>query len=160
MLINGEKVYLYNPFDVKRWTDDEIEKEVSMLIREYDPEADTMYMIASNIEVLANINYLYGEMIARLTEDHAMSKLDVDVKEDQAFYKLRKSWVGDGKAPSIDYFKAQAREITKEDREKVMKKLEMISRFKYSYESYCEKINALKKKMDSIKYEEFGGVNG
>ena len=160
MLINGEKVYLYSPFDVKRWTDQEIEKEVATLIKEYNPDADTMYLLSNNVEILANIQYLYGEMISRITHEYEMLKLQVGVMEDKAAHTLRSSWIGDGKAPAMSYFEAQARELAKDEREKMLMKYEMLTRFKFSYDSYEAKINAIKKKIESIRYEEFGGMNG
>ena len=60
----------------------------------------------------------------------------------------------------MSYFEAQARELAKDEREKMLMKYEMLTRFKFSYDSYEAKINAIKKKIDSIRYEEFGGMNG
>lgn len=160
MKINGEDVYLYSPFDIKRWSEEELESETSLLIKKYNPNADTMYELALNIEILANMNYLFGEMIARLTTEFELSKLDVDTTEDKAVYRLRNAWIGEGKTPSIDFFKAQASELVKEERARTYKKLEMLNRFKRAYSAFEEKINAIKKKMESIKYEEFGGTNG
>ena len=79
-----EKTYLYNPFDVKLWSDEMIEKQVRQLLPRYKHDDDTMYGMASNVETLANIMYLFGEMIARLTKDYGLSKIDCDAKEKKA----------------------------------------------------------------------------
>lgn len=159
MLINGEKVYLYSPFDVKRWTYEEIEKECGELNRQYNPNADTMYELSLNVETLSNICYLFGEIIARTNKEHAMKKLEVDAKENRMVYTLRNQW-DDGKAPAIKYFESQAAELVADERRKELELKEMCDRFKRAYEAYSEMINAIKKKMDSIKYEEFGGMHG
>lgn len=157
MLINGEKVYMYNPWQVQRWTDDEISQQVSELIKQYNPEEDTMYGIAKNIEVMANINYLYGEMISRLTSEHSKLKLENNARESKLVYQLRNDWskVNSDKAPAISYFEAQAYDSVQSDRTKELDKLALLTRFKYAYDSMEAKMNALKKKMESIKYEEF-----
>ena len=72
-----EKTYLYNPFDVKLWSDEMIEKQVRQLLPRYKHDDDTMYGMASNVETLANIMYLFGEMIARLTKDYGLSNLNI-----------------------------------------------------------------------------------
>lgn len=156
MQINGEEVYLYSPFDVKRWTNEEVERETGLLIKRYNPNADTMYQLALNVETLANINYLFGEMIARLEFEYGVLKEQVKQKEDKAVYTLRNEWHNE-RVPNIDYFKARASELVETERTRCLEKLEMLNRFKYAYKVYEEKINAVKKKMDSIKYEEFGG---
>lgn len=153
-----EKSFLYNPFDVKSWTDAQIEEQVRKLIPRYDANDDTMYGMAKNVETLANIMYLFGEMIARITKEHALIKLDVDVKEDKAKVEERKMWVEKNpgaKVPSINYFEALASDLVKNLRSKQLDKYEQLTRFKYSYDSYENIMNAIKKKMEAIKYEEF-----
>ena len=158
MLINGEEVYLYNPFDVKRWTYEDIEKEVGMLVKKYNPNANAMFEYANNIEILSNIMYLFGEIISRCNEEYALMKLDVDYEENKEKKDLRKRWseTTSEKPPAMDYFEAEAKVKVKEKRQKTLDKKSQAERFRYSYDSYQEKINALKKKMESIKFEEFG----
>lgn len=158
MIIDGEKVYLFNPWQIKRWTDDEICAQVNELIRRYDPNADTMYELSMDIEIISDIQYLYGEMISRLTNEVATSKLANDSEEAKAVVRTRKNWILDNpgeKAPAIGYFEAQASEIVREARNKQYDKNSDLTRFKYAYESMESKMNALKKKLESIKYEEF-----
>ena len=161
MIIDGQKVYLFNPWQIKRWKEEEIQIQVTELMKMYDPENDTMYGISKNIEVISDINYLYGEMIARLTDEVAKLKLENDTKEAKETVRTRKAWAKDNpgdKAPAISYFEAEAKEIVKEMREKQYDKSSDLTRFKYAYESMENKMNALKKKLESIKYEEFNNV--
>lgn len=158
MIIDGQKVYLFNPWNIKRWKEEEICVQVNELLNNYNPEDDTMYGISKNIEILSDINYLYGEMIARLSEEVAMLKLKNDTKEAKETVRTRKEWIAEHpneKAPAMSYFEAKAEESTKEEREEQYKKSSDLTRFKYAYESMEQKMNALKKKQDSIRYEEF-----
>lgn len=91
MINEIEKLYLFNPFQIKSWSVEQIEKEVSELIKAYRKDGDTMYEMASNVEIMANITYLYGEMIARLTKEHSLQKLDTDAKENKQITYQSKS---------------------------------------------------------------------
>lgn len=158
MIIDGEKVYLFNPWKIKRWADDEIASQVNQLIELYNPEDDTMYGVSLNIEVIADILYLYGEMIARLTDKSAKLKLENDSREQKEIVRTRKNWIADhpgDKAPAISYFEAEASEIVREKRNEQIDAQSDLTRFKLAYESMEQKINALKKKQESIRYEEF-----
>ena len=55
----------------------------------------------------------------------------------------------------MDYFEALAKRISQNDINKLAKKEENLERFKNTYKTMEEKINALKKRQESIKYEEF-----
>lgn len=158
MLIDGERVYLFNPWQIKRWTQDEICAQVNELIKLYDADDDTMYGISKNIEIISDILYLYGEMIARLTDETASIKLKTDTVEAKETVRTRKNWIVDHpgeKAPAISYFEAEAREIVMADRDKQNDLSADLIRFKYAYDSMESKMNALKRKQDSIKYEDF-----
>lgn len=158
MIIDGEKVYLFNPWQIKRWTEDEICIQVNELIKLYNPEDDTMYGISRNIEIISDILYLYGEMIARLTDQVATIKLKTDSAEAKETVRTRKNWIVDHpgeKAPAITYFEAEAKEIVQKERDAQNDLASDLTRFKYAYESMESKMNALKRKQDSIKYEEF-----
>lgn len=162
MIINGEEVYLYSPFQVKRWTEEEIEKEVHILLKRYNSNADTMYTMSENIETIANINYLYGEMVSRLENELATLKLEADSEESKAIYLLRQEWIAENpkeKVPAMSYFEAKAETSVKEKRERQYRTKAMLSRFKYAYDSMEQKMNAIKKKQEAIKYEEWG-ANG
>lgn len=163
MVINGEKVYMYSPFQAKRWTEEEIEIEVMDLIKQYKNGADSMWDLSNNIEIIANINYLYGEIISRKENDLAMIKLEADTEEAKAIVQLRRSYIAENpgeKTPAMSYFEARAEDLVKDKRVKQSKLKAELSRFKYAYDAMDSKMNAVKKKQEAIKYEEFGGMNG
>lgn len=153
-----EKTYLYNPFDVKIWSDEMIEKQVRLLLPRYNPNGDTMYGMAKNVETLANIMYLFGEMIARLTKEYGLLKIDCDAKEKKAITVERKRWVQENpndKVPAMSFFEAKAAEYVRDDKEKVLDKYADLTRFKEASDKYEAIMNAIKKKMEAIRYEEF-----
>ena len=156
--MNNEKLYLFNPFDIKNWTNEQVKEQLTMLINKYDTDAYTPYMYALNIENLANQLYLIGEMVARLHELVYINKAEVENEENLQVYKLRDVWekTHEGKAPAMSYFQAQASDFVKDKRLTLAKLESDLKRFKIAYESIEAKMNAVKKKLEAIKYEEFG----
>ena len=61
----------------------------------------------------------------------------------------------DGKKPAITYFEALATRFCEKDIQTLAKKESELRRFRNSYDSVLEKINALKKKQEAIRFEEF-----
>ena len=57
------------------------------------------------------------------------------------------------KAPAMSYFEAMAKEYVKEDSKKLAELGSRLFRFKKAYESIDSKQNALKKKIEAIRYE-------
>ncbi len=158
MIIDGQEVYLFNPWQIKRWTEEEIQIQVIKLIEKYDPHGDTMYQMSLNIEVMANIKYLFGEMIARLTREYGKMKLDCDNKENKAITIERRKWVKENpgeKVPAMSFFEAKASESVEEERDRVQEKYGDLIRFKEASENYSDIMNAIKKKMEAVKFEEF-----
>lgn len=154
-MIAGEKVFMFNPFLIKQWSEEQIEKQVNLLLEMSNPNADIPSEIAKEIEVRANILCLLGEMISRLTYSLSIIKLDNDIKEAKALQRARKNWKESttDKAPAIQYFEAIASEDVRDDREKEMKVKANLTRFKYSYDSMENKMNALKFKLKATQYE-------
>ena len=150
-----EKTYLFNPFNIQKVTDDAICEQITAVAAKYRQEADTPYDVAFNIEVGSNLLYLYGEMIARLTHRYNSKKLDNNKGEMLETHRLRKQWSKENKdkAPAISYFEALAVEKYQISREQEFKDLEMLTRFKYAYESVEAKMNAWKKKLETFKYD-------
>lgn len=155
----NEKLYLFNPWNIKEWENEAIKQQFDILITAYNCDASTPYEFASNIENLANQEYLIGEMIARLNEDTLLLKNEVDSMESKQIYIQRKQWqeTNADKPPAMSYFEAMASDYVKEDRVKYAKKKSDLERFKRAYDSIENKMNAVKKKMEAVKYEEFGG---
>ena len=153
-----EKTYLYNPFDVKIWSDEMIEKQVRMLIPRYKADDDTMFGMARNVETLANIMYLFGEMIARLTKEYGIMKIEVDAKEKKQATIERKKWVNENpneKVPAMSFFEGEATEFVLDERKKMYEKYADLTRFKEASDKYEAIMNAIKKKMEAVKFEEF-----
>ena len=154
----NEKLYLFNPFNIKEWSNEQVKEQLTMLIDKYETEAFTPYQYALNIENLANQMYLIGEMIARLHEAFYINKAELENEESLQVYKQRDSWekTHEGKAPAMSYFQALASDFVKEKRLELAKLESDLKRFKIAYDSIEAKMNAVKKKMEAVKYEEFG----
>lgn len=155
------EVFLFSPYEMKRATPQEIEQEVNDLKAKYKREAVSMWEISNNIEILSNINCLYGVMISKLSQDYINKKNEIDRKIKINMVALRKNWSIENpkeKAPAISYFEANAELLEEEGIKTYVQIKADLDLFKMAYESNGERINALKRKQDAIKYEDFGEV--
>lgn len=152
-----EKLYMFNPFTIQNADSRQISETYSNLQREIIENADTGFQISKNIEIYANMNYLIGEMIARIQQEYDTLKNNISIVENKQIYMQRKQWqeTNKEKAPAMSYFEGVATRMSKDDINKLADKECSLARFKNAYKSIEEKLNALKKKMESIKYEEF-----
>ncbi len=150
-----EKLYMFNPFMVQNTDSREIADTYTNLQNKIIEEADTPYKLADNIETYSNMNYLIGEMIARIQEEYDTLKTEISIAENKQIYISRKQWqeTHTEKAPAMSYFEAMAKEFVKEDSKKLAKLGARLFRFKKAYESIESKQNALKKKIEAMKYE-------
>lgn len=153
----NKELYLFNPFEIKKKNEVELKDIYEAVYNELLEECNTMFEYAHNIEVYSNLNYIIGEIVARLQKD--VIELKTKIRIDTAITQTneRKNWNTevDGKPPAISYFEALATRFSQSDINKLADKECSLMRFKNAYKSTEEKINALKKKMESIKYEEF-----
>ena len=85
-----DKLYMFNPWQLSKWSEEQIADQVSSLLDGYKQDAEAMYDLALNVERLANVTYLYGEMIARLTKKATLKKSATDTKEAENVYLERK----------------------------------------------------------------------
>lgn len=156
MLIAGRETHLFNPYTLKSADDNELLIEINKLADKWKNEPITPNEIAYNIDVASDLLIIYGEFISRLTEQVALIKLDADIVESKQIYQLRKDWklVSNEKPPAMSYFEAQASESVAGKRQKQYSQASMLTRFKYSYESLESKMNAQKKKLEAMRYEE------
>lgn len=159
MRTQTERLYLFNPFNLKNWENQQIKDQIDLLIAKYDEDADTMGGMALNIENLANQNVLLGEMIARLTEEYVVMKANLEANENIAIVTRRTDWNGEGKPPAMKYFEALAAAQYEKERKELAKKESDLKRFKIAYDSIGEKINAIKKRMEAVKFEIAGGLS-
>lgn len=153
----NKELYLFNPFQIKTKTEKELKDIYENVYKNLIEEPNSMYEYAHNIEVYSNLNYISGEIIARLQKD--VIELKTKIKIDTAIVQTeeRKNWNTeiDGKPPAISYFEALATRFSRDNINRLADKECSLTRFKNAYKSTEEKINALKKKMESIRYEEF-----
>ena len=150
-----EKLYLFNPFTIQNADSQKIADTYTNLQKEIIENTDTGFEIAKNIEIYANMNYLIGEMIARLQQEYDTLKTDISIAENKQIYMQRKQWqeTQKEKPPAMSYFEAMAKEFVKEDSKKLAELGSRLFRFKKAYESIDSKQNALKKKIEAIRYE-------
>lgn len=150
-----EKLFMFNPFLISQATEKQIADTYSSLQESLNDEQDTPYMVAHNIEVYSNMCYLLGEMIARITEQYDVLKVRKDIAENQALYQLRDQWKEENeeKPPAMAYFEAKAKQTVVEQYNELANLGARLYRFKKAYESTENKANALKKKLDAMKYE-------
>lgn len=152
-----DKEYLFNPFNIKNINEYELQALYKQVFSELNEECNTMWELSHNIEVYSNLNYIVGEIIARLKEDVITLKTQIEIDKAIKTTEERMNWniEVDGKAPALDYFKALATRFSQDNINKLAKKEGNLERFKNTYKTIEEKINALKKKQEAIKFEEF-----
>ncbi len=150
-----EKLYMFNPFTIQSAESGKIADTYSKLQSEIVENADTGFLISKNIEIYANMNYLIGEMIARLQQEYDLLKTEISIAENKQVYMQRKQWqeTQKEKPPAMSYFEAMAKEFVKEDSKRLADLGARLFRFKKAYESIDSKQNALKKKIEAIRYE-------
>ena len=149
-----ERTYLFNPFLLMTSDDEELSKVINELAGKYR-YSDLPHDVIYNINLEADLLTIYGEFIARFQKTADLSKLQADNQRDKNVYKLRKDWVDTNteKPPAMSYFEAQAEDMVHDIRIQQFKAEEMLTRFKNAYKSLETKQNALKKKLDGLKYE-------
>lgn len=153
-----EKLYLFNPFLIKNVDNNKLRDIYNEVYKDLLKEPNTMYEYSHNIEIYSNLNYIIGEIIARLTKDLIELKTEIQIKSAIKCVEERKNWnvERDGKQPAMAYFEALGIRYCEEQIKLQAEKECSIRRFRNAYESTNEKINALKKKMDAIKFESVG----
>lgn len=155
--MNEEKKYLFNPFMIKNVDNSKLQEMYQETYNKLLEEPNSLYEYAHNIEVYSNLMYICGECIARFTREIIELKTKIQIDTAMTQVNERKNWnvEKDGKAPAISYFEALATRFSRDDINKLADKECLLKRFKNAYETLDVKCNALKKKMESIKYEEF-----
>ena len=151
-----DRTYLLNPFLLQTATIDDLGRQIQLLSEQYIYDDHTPYDVVFNINLESDLLILYGEVVARFQKDAELTKLEADILEGKTIYRLRKDWVASSneKVPAMSYFEAQAKETVKSLREKQINDQEMLLRFKNQYKSVETKQNALKKKLEAMRYEE------
>ena len=144
----------YNPFIIQDWSNSMIKEEIMNLLKLFNQRDETLKGLSNNIGILANVMFLFGEIIARLTEETDKLKVKCDIIKNKEAYLLKQDWKRENPnkvVPNIQYFQAQAQSVCMKDREELISKTAELVRFKQAYDSYEHIMNALKKKMEAIK---------
>lgn len=141
---------MYSPFNVKNLDDEYLVKQIEKLIDDCDESVETPMELSENVIRMTDVLYLYGELLTRVQKEYSMQKYLNGTSETQLAYKLKSECKE--KYP-IGYFNAMAQIQMKEDKEKEINLQMNVSRLKYAYDATQEKINAIKKKIDSSKYD-------
>ena len=151
-----DRSYFFNPFLMKTASDDELAREINNLAAQYIYDDQTPNDVVTNINLESDMLMIYGEFIARYQKDAELAKLDANILESKSTYQLRKDWVATSneKPPAMSYFEAQGEEISKSLRITQINAESMLTRFKKAYTSLETKQNALKKKLEAMRYEE------
>lgn len=151
-----DRSYLLNPFLLQTATLDDLGRQIQVLAEQYIYDDHTPNDVVSNINLESDLLVIYGEIIARFQKDAELTKLDANILEAKTIYQLRKDWAETSteRSPAIRYFEAQAEELTKPLRLKQIESENMLLRFKNQYKSVETKQNALKKKLEAMRYEE------
>lgn len=110
-----EKLYMFNPFTIQNADSQKIADTYTKLQNELIENPNTGFEISKNIEIYANMNYLIGEMIARLQQEYDTLKTDISIQENKQIYMQRKQWqeTQKEKPPAMSYFEAMAKEFDK-----------------------------------------------
>lgn len=157
--MNLQKKYMFNPFNIVKADMDSITTTYMELTKNLIDDPNTLYEYANNIECLANINYILGEMLARNKKKLVSAKNDLKIKEAEALIQARKQYMIDNpnekKLPSVSHFQAIALSQVKKEYIDLADIEGDLARFKNAFETNEQLQNALKKKLDAIKWEEF-----
>ena len=65
----NNEMYLFNPFQIKKKTEIELKEIYENVYKDLLEDCNTMYEYAHNIEVYSNLNYIIGEIVARLQKE-------------------------------------------------------------------------------------------
>lgn len=148
---------LLNPYLLENANELELSDKINHLSSQYR-NSEEFKDIAFNINLESELLIVYGEFIARLTEDTQNQKNNLENKIIKDAYDKRKEYAQDNyferrNMPNFEYFKAQASDNHKLELDKLRHKEAMLIRFKRCYTSVENKQNALKKKLEAIKYD-------
>ena len=150
-----EREYMFNPFLMQTATDQELSGEINKLASQFKYNPTLPQDIVFDINLEADLLLIYGEFIARFQHRASIKKMEADNIQDKAVYTLRKDWVSasNDKPPAMSYFEAQAKELAKGTRLEQYDAEEWLTRFKEHSKSVENKMNALKKSLDTLRYE-------
>nr|DAY98632.1 MAG TPA: hypothetical protein [Caudoviricetes sp.] len=159
MLIDGQNVYMFNPFDMANWTEEEIKNQMDYFISCINNNTDVPYEIAKNIENISNQLFLIGECIARYTKERNKLKDEISAKAKVEAYLARDEYQNknpNAKMPAMAYFEGIAEQKLLGDRNTLAELDCKLTRFKNAYNSAENICNSWKKLLEAIRYENGG----
>lgn len=149
-----ETLFKFNPFTVAEWDNEQIKAQYDVFANQLS-DNDSPMGLSENIDLYANMGYLIGEMIARYSRD--VDNMESQLKVDMAntISKERIQWLKDNadKPPAMSYFENRALSMHLDEMKALNEKEAFRKRFKYAYDSIQDKQNALKKKLESVRFE-------
>lgn len=140
----------FDPFTVSQLTDEKIVEIITSSVAKCKPEAETVTELTENIMYLTDVLFLYGEMRSRNQERYSLLKYENDIKEKELVEELKKAST---EKKAADFYKMEAAKQMKKDMEAEFKAQGDVKRLELAYDATQEKINAVKKKIEALKYE-------
>ena len=140
----------YNPFDISKYTDEQLVKHIEKLLKECDDTSENATDLAEDVLRLSDVLYIYGELQTRTSKEYSLVKYQNGIKEIKLAHELKSK--SDEKA-AASYFSALAQEQMVIDYMRETELKANVDRYKLAYDATQEKINAIKKKIDSKRYE-------
>lgn len=149
-----ETLFRFNPFNIKEQPDD-------WIVAQYTAQEESLMFddspsaLAHDIDVYANMNYLIGEMIARYSLLVSIADAELKVNLSNMTYKQRDQYVAThaDKPPAMSYFENVALSLYLKENIELSRMESVLKRYKIAYESIEAKQNALKKKLDAIRFD-------
>ena len=152
--MNKEQLYFFNPYLMSSATDEQLKNTYTGIFNAITNDDDNPALISMDIDLFNSLFAIVGELSLRANRIFDDLKAEVDAEYNIIVYQARNEWKeeNEGKAPSIDYFKAIANGHIKEKTLELNKLKEDLRRYKYIRDGIEQKMNTLKKKYDSAKF--------
>lgn len=141
---------MYSPFNINSIKDETLVEQIEHLLSECNEGAETPMELSDNVVRMTDVLYIYGELLTRAQKEYSLAKYQNNSNEVQLAYKLKAE--STEKMP-ITYFNSLAQIQMFDERKKEIDLQLNVNRLKYAYDATQEKINAIKKKIDSSKYD-------
>lgn len=140
----------YNPFNLQKMSNTELVQNADTLINKCDDEADTEYQLSQNVLYLTDVLFIYAELVSRYQQDYNFAKYQNDIQETKISCELKQN--STEKRP-VSYYNMLAQEQMLPIRKEEFNMQRRYNEMKLSLDATREKINGIKKQIDSIRSE-------
>lgn len=140
----------YNPYEISKYSDKQLVDQIKKIIDQCDDTKDSVSALTDDVMRLTDVLYIYGELYTRAQKEYSLLKYENGIEETQIAYKKKAE--SKEKFP-ITYFNTLAQQEMLDKKKSEIDLQLNVNRLKYAYDATQEKINALKKKIESKKYE-------